>query len=422
MAAPNTTAPAVPQQIPPEGSETPAPKKPRRMRARGQRGSIYKRGKSWCIIYRTNERKQKVETHPSKEAAQARLTEVIKAIREHRFIDAKPELFSTFTAEWLKRRQSTLKPGVWRSYKSALDKWLTPEFGEFQMREITRPMVKAFASKLLDSDLKGKSVQNFLRLLHSIFEEAIDAEVSASNPAHKLKINFPDDGKERVVPSKADLLGTLGELGETPVYQALLASAALTGCRRGELCGLLWREVDWPARTIHIERSLVRIHQSKAGSHKNLEWICSAAFACAAPKSKKGRREIAMPPQLEKLLRQLRAISNEKNPFVFQGAHGPLDMDQIADLLHAAQDRAKVKRFGLHGVRHFFASAMHEAGATLAQAKEHLGHATIDMTAKYTHVLESGREHVEAVGRDFSSVAGLLAQGSSHEKRKEAAL
>jgi integrase len=362
-------------------------------------------------VYRTAERRQKVETFATKDAAQARLTEVIKAIRENTFIDAKPELFSTFTADWLKRRQSTLKPGVWRSYKSALDKWLTPEFGDYEMREITRPMVKAFASKLLDSDLKGKSVQNFLRLLHSIFEEGIDAEVCASNPAHKLKIKFNDDGEARVVPSKADLLGTLAHLGETPVYQALLAAAALTGCRRGELCGLLWREIDWPARTIHIERSLVRIHQSKAGSHKNLEWICSAAFACASPKSKKGRREIAMPPQLEQLLKQLWAISDEKNPFVFQGKQGPLDLDEISDVLHAAQDRAKVKRFGLHGVRHFFASALHQAGASLAQAQEALGHATIDMTAHYTHALESGREHVESIGRDFSCVSNLLPEG-----------
>jgi integrase len=163
----------------------------------------------------------------------------------------------------------------------------------------------------------------------------------------------------------------------------------------------------------------VRIHQSRAGSHKNLEWICSAAFACAAPKSKKGRREIVMVPQLETLLQQLLAISDVKNPFVFQGKHGPLDLDEISDVLHATQDRAKVKRFGLHGVRHFFASALHEAGASLAQARDQLGHSTIDMTAHYTHALESGREHVESVGRDFSSVVGLLAEGSINEAQKD---
>lgn len=402
---------SVPQQNPTPVSEVPAPRKSRRVRARGQRGSIYKRGRSWCIVYRTQERRQKVETFASKDAAQARLSEAIKLIREGKYIDAKPALFSTFTADWLQNVQRRLKPGVWRSYKSALDKWLLPEFRDYELRDITRAQVKQFASKLLDSKkLRSKSVKAILTLLGTIFTEAIDSEVCAANPCHRLiksmskKHEFPDDAVDRVVPSKADLLGTLAELGATPVYQALLAAAALTGCRRGELCGLLWREIDWLDHEIHIHRSLVRIHQSKAGTHKNLEWICSAAFALAPPKSKKGRRTIAMPPQLEQLLQQLRAISDENNPFVLQGAHGPLDMDDIADVLHAAQDRAGVKRFGLHGTRHFHASALHAAGATLAEARDHLGHATLGMTNRYTHVLELPREKVESVAREFSSI------------------
>jgi hypothetical protein len=35
---------------------------------------------------------------------------------------------------------------------------------------------------------------------------------------------------------------------------------------------------------------------------------------------------------------------------------------------------------------------------------------TFDMTAHYTHAIESGREHVESVAQDFSSAVGLLAQ------------
>ena len=119
-----------------------------------------------------------------------------------------------------------------------------------------------------------------------------------------------------------------------------------------------------------------------------------------------------MPPQLVKLLKRLRAISQEANLFVFQDGAGPLDLDAISDVLHAAQDRARVRRFGLHGVRHFFASALHDKGASLAQGEAQLGHATMDMTAHYTHALEDGREHVESVGRDFSGVSNLLPGGN----------
>ena len=112
-----------------------------------------------------------------------------------------------------------------------------------------------------------------------------------------------------------------------------------------------------------------------------------------------------MPPELVKLLQQLRAISDEKNPFVFQEGAGPLDLDGIGSVLHAAPKRAGVKPFGLYGTRHYFVSALHEAGASLAQARDALGHATINMTGHYTHSLDSGRAHVEKVAGTFLTLA-----------------
>ena len=417
-------ATALPQQIPPIGPDTPAPKKPRRLRARGQRGSIFRRGPSWVIVYR-HERKQKTETHQTKDAAQARLTEIIKAIREKKHIDLKRSLFSVYVDSWLDRQQSNLKPGTWRSYRSAISKWIKPAFpDDYKMSDISRSMVKLFIERLTDEGaLTGKSVKGCLRLLHVIFEHAMDEEFCATNPAHKLKVKFRNDSVPRVVPTKAEILATLAELGETPTLQAMLATAALTGMRRGELCALRWTNIHFHKRMIEVDRSLVRLHEDRAGKFTNVERIAgSKAFVLARPKSEKSKREVVMSPPLVKLLKELRAISDASNLFVFpDAAGGPLDFDAIAPILHAAQARAKVKRFGLHGCRHFFASAMHDKGATMAQMQAQLGHADMQTTAKYTHVLELDRKHVEKVGRGFSSVIGLLAEGSPHQERKESA-
>ena len=67
-------------------------------------------------------------------------------------------------------------------------------------------------------------------------------------------------------------------------------------------------------------------------------------------------------------------------------------------------------RFGLHGVRHLFESEYLDAGASLVQARDQMGHATIDMTNRYAHVVNDGREHVETVGRAFSCVSNLLSE------------
>jgi len=413
----------VPQQISPPETETPAPKKSRKMKGRGQAGSIYRRKNSstWCISYRvpeckpgTRTRVQKVESFPSKQAARKRLTEVIGQVEEGKYRATQPETFSAYADKWLTKQQCGTKPGTWRTYESAVTLHLKPEFAELELREISRSDVKQFIQKLLGKKLTGKSVRNIINLLHVIFEHAIDEEICAANPAHKLKINLPDDSEERVMPEKSDLLATLSELGKTPVLQALLATAVMLGLRRGELCGLQWSDVDFRKRTITVERALVRIHQDRAGSFLHLQWVGTKAFALTAPKSKKSRRVIGMPEQLKEILRGLResTCTDESNPYVFQnGSGGPLDMDEIADVLTAAQDRAGVKqRFTLHGVRHFFASAKHKAGATLVEVCGLLGHASVTTTARYLRVLYSGSDHTATAGLDIPSVSTMLAK------------
>lgn len=408
MAVQDAARPSVvPQEAtPPEGSAPRStPRKPR-PRQRGQRGSILRRGKKWVIIYRTQEGKQKWECgFTSKENAQTRLTNVLKAVRENTYVLVKDVLFEDFALAWHQRRQAKLKPSTWQTARSAIHKWLLGEFGfkGWRVRDIARRDVKEFGARLVGlGTLKGKTVREILTVLHGILQDAVDQEACAANPCHKLRLDIPDDSVERHVPSVQEFRAVLAELHRTPIYAGLLAAAALTGCRRGELCGLLWKEVDFQRHVLRIERSLVRIQQRKAGAHKNLEWICSASFACAPPKTKKGRRKIYMAEELERVLQGLWANRlDEKNPFVFQGLHGPLDLDNIQSVLDRAADRAKVRRFGLHGVRHLFASVFHESGATLAQARDTLGHTTTKMSSLYTHMLALPREKMAAVARDL---------------------
>ena len=43
---------------------------------------------------------------------------------------------------------------------------------------------------------------------------------------------------------------------DDPDMAALIALAAVTGARRGELCGLVWTDVDFDQATLRIERSV----------------------------------------------------------------------------------------------------------------------------------------------------------------------
>ena len=48
-----------------------------------------------------------------------------------------------------------------------------------------------------------------------------------------------------------------GALEDDPDIAVTIALAALTGCRRGELCGLQWSDVDWDRQCLKVERAWV---------------------------------------------------------------------------------------------------------------------------------------------------------------------
>ncbi len=237
----------------------------------------------------------------------------------------------------------------------------------------------------------------------------MDRELAASNPAHKIKLEARDDSEERRVPTPREVVLTAAKL--PPTYQALLATAAMTGARRGELLGLFWEDVDWMRGAIWIKRTLQRANKKElaAGSFRGVERIGETGLVLTAPKSKKSKRYVEMLPKPAATLKALRR-GQEPRSFVFQDELGrPLDLDAIYAVLHAAQDGAGVQRFGLHGLRHLYASALVDANAPVKLAQERLGHAnsstTMDIYDHAHNISDKGREFAEAVEAAFP---GLL--------------
>ena len=105
----------------------------------------------------------------------------------------------------------------------------------------------------------------------------------------------------------------------------------------------------------------------------------------------------------------------DESSFIFQNElGGPLDPDGIYPVLYATQDRAKVNRFGLHGLRYFYSSMLHEAGAPVKHAQDRLGHASATTTMDtYTHsISEEGRKYAAAAEAALPFVSNLLQEGS----------
>lgn len=393
-----------PQQI--TEPTIPAVPKRKRRRVRSQRGSIVRRGNSWMAVYRTKEGRQKWVTFHSRSEATRHLTDNIKLISDDKFVDAKPELFSVYAERWLARFARRVKPSTYSTYRSIFHRWLTPKFGDVEMRDIRREDVRAFVHGLIEKgDLAGKSIDFVRGRLKELFDSAIEDQVASTNPAYRLKVKLPDDSTERQAPPRGDVDRTWAQLDHHPVAQAVLACGAMTGMRIGEMLGLFWDDLDFRRATIRVERTLTRANRkTHEGVFCKIEWVWSETLALVPPKTKKGKRVIAMPEPLAGILRRVHACApNAESPYLFQDGPdgGPVHPKKIRAALAEAQDRAGVKRFTPHALRHLYESELIEAGASPVGVRDSMGHASLHMMNRYAHAVGDGRAHAASVAGVF---------------------
>jgi hypothetical protein len=147
-----------------------------------------------------------------------------------------------------------------------------------------------------------------------------------------------------------------------------------------------------------------------------VERIGDSQLALVKPKSKKSKRHVEVDARLLAALKGEREHST--GVFVFEReTGGPLDPDSVYDVLHAAQDAAGVRRFGLHGLRHLYNSLLLESGANIMFAQQKMGHASALTTLDtYGHIVtDQGRECAEKIAANFDFVRDLLVNSAAVE-------
>jgi integrase len=222
-----------------------------------------------------------------------------------------------------------------------------------------------------------------VRDLSAVFTFAVRQELVAANPCGPVK--KPADGKRTRFLSfdEVKLLGAaldqMASEGMSPKALAIMRLWALTGCRRDEIAGLKWSEIDF-------ERACLRLEDTKTG--RSVRPLAGAAVAI-----------------LQSTPREAGAV------YVFPAENDPTAYYQGTKRLWAKV----VKRAGLPGVtphtlRHTICSAAVSSGETLAMTGALLGHADNRSTSIYAHMQQDpARRAADRVVAPIATALGLQA-------------
>lgn len=248
------------------------------------------------------------------------------------------------------------------------------------VREITGQRRKDGTSAKAQSDapLSPKTVKNYLAFVSAVLSAAVRWEYIESNPA--LKVEAPRAAKPRVrILDDSELKVFIGALDTEPIeHKALFYVAIFTGMRRGELVGLQWRDIDFSACTIRVERTVQ--YQPDRGVFVD------------TPKTESSNRVIKVSPtvifalrahQAEQFCRGSQLGDAWKNieGWVFTSWDGKVMYPNTPyKLLQSLLQKAGLERVSFHSLRHSNATLLINSGANIKAVSSRLGHSQVSTT------------------------------------------
>ena len=168
--------------------------------------------------------------------------------------------------------------------------------GHYKLTGLTKEVIRNFYEemraerKLTDGGLiSERTVEGLNNTLCSILTDAVEEGYLLHNPAWRM---YKPQGtrKERPVADEELVQRLITALeGQSLKYETYFKLVLATGMRRGEACGLRWSDINWKKRSIHVQRTVIKL------SHEPI--------FVKLPKTASGDRVVYVSKEMAKLLK-----------------------------------------------------------------------------------------------------------------------
>lgn len=331
----------------------------------------------------------------TKKEAQAELDRLRVGVRENTFVSIQKMTFGEYIEGWLTSLGTVQgrAPSTVASYRRNLRNHVLPTLGNLRVQDLTPAHLDRLYGQLRTTGSKktgGPLAPRTVRYVHTIIgkalADALDADLVVRNVATRAKPPTAKSAKaaEQSWWKPAELRTFLEKVGKEEHFP-LFRLAAMTGMRRGEVCGLRWCDVDLDAGIVKVRRQIVTVDHALVTSEH--------------PKTDHGRRSIEIDAETVAVLRRHRAVQAARrlaigpgyddNDLVFARVDGsPLHPEYVADTFRRRVLRSELPYIRFHDLRHSHAAHLIAAGRDVLVISKRLGHHSVAFTLdKYGHLM-----------------------------------
>lgn len=356
------------------------------------------------------------------------------ADRDKGSLVARTQSLGDFADAYLKSRKAEVSAQTFAGYRVIIERYIKPyPIASMRVSEVTVTAVSTFYADLLAKGshqrgipVKPETVRGVHRVLSMMLKRATVDGVLHGNPCQVAKPpkddqTHEDDTEPGIDPQEARRF--LEAAAGTPIY-TIAAVALGTGLRKSELLALRWQDIDLDAGEVDVNGKIEQV---------------DGKVERTATKTKRSKRKVPFGPSVAAVLRQQKGRVAESKlkltmdglwvdePWVFPSLRASLTRDrrilkagrlwtpsafaqewrQIRDDINGRRLGQHVSAggkvedfepwaFGIHALRHAYATAQLAAGVRDEVVSRRMGHSSSLVTRRvYSHVTEA--EHREGV-------------------------
>lgn len=286
--------------------------------------------------------------------------------------EGKNRTFGSFADHYIQNILPKLPKGC--AKQTQLIRWWQSKIGKYFLAHISPAMIAKLRDELLEGITPRKAkrttstVNRYLAALSRSFNICVkELGWLKENPVLLIKRLKETKARERYLEKEEiDRLLQACQESRCQYLYSIVVFALATGARRGEILNLKWADVDFVY-------GIALFRETKNGE----------------------ARSVSLPLHLRECLKLERTKRIIISPFVFPSLDGtkPANIETAWD---CAIERSNLPKLRFHDLRHTAASYLAMSGASTLEIGAILGHKTLAMVKRYSHLSTSATAHALA--------------------------
>ena len=352
--------------------------------------------------YRGNQKIRHYETYyGTKKEARMREFELKIQLKEGSYIKKTNMTVEDLSKEYLRIQKEILSPKTYINYEHRMV-IINEHLGYFKLQDLNTKVIENFYNYMRKDYVSARggklsptTIQHYYNIINNMLSQAVRWEYISHNPNERIaKPKRTKPNIQCYSPEEVDKL--LEALKQEPIkYQAIIMLALDLGCRRGEITGLTWDDIDFNTGKVTINKTTQyaygKIYEkgTKTENSNRVNFISKTTLNVL----RKHQKE-----QMERKMLLGSKWINTNRVFTTDNG-GNMHPDTPTKLLDHVISKYNLKRITFHGLRHTSISLMISKGVQSQIISRKVGHSSVQITDRiYSHFFED----------EFKDVANVM--------------